>query len=52
VVVLIFKYIGTKVEASLPELDLIALLDILFSTSQFPVLEKFSHYALMINYAF
>lgn len=39
-------------EASLPGLDLITLLDILFSTSQFPLLERFSHYALMINYAF
>ncbi|WP_263974617.1 hypothetical protein [Providencia vermicola] len=39
-------------EASLPELDLITLLDILFSTSPSPLLEKFSHYALMINYAF
>lgn len=39
-------------EASLPELDLITLLDILFSTSHFPLLEKFSHYVLMINYAF
>lgn len=39
-------------EASLPELDLITLLDIIFSSSQFPLLEKFSYHALMINYAF
>lgn len=39
-------------EASLPQLDLITLLDILFSLSQFPLLERLSHYVLMINYAF
>lgn len=49
---LFFICIGTQMEASLPALDLITLLDILFSSSHSPLLEKLSYHALMINYAF